>query len=237
MKKVLCLVLLVSSLFLVSFPALAQKGYIRDMVIINLRMAPFSNAQSVKLLRTGDSMNILEEREDFMRIRTPEGAEGWVSSQYITEEPPARIKLVALKNQNSNLKRNVAELEAKLKNDRTQFLETKERFDAEGVNKSSVLSQVRGEANALASELDGLKKEHETLKKKSANAIKTSEELDMLTQENKELVAKYEDLASRVSDLTKMTSIKWFLVGAGVLILGWFIGVGTGSKRRSKNFM
>jgi SH3 domain protein len=237
MKKVLCLLLLVVSLFLVSFPALAQKGYIRDMVIVNLRTAPFSNAQSVKLLRTGDSMNILEERDAFMRIRTPEGVEGWVSAQYITEVPPARIRLVALQNQNSNLKRNVDELKAKVKNDRTQFLETKERFDAEGVNKSSVLSQVRGEANALAAELDGLKKEHETLAKKSANAIKTSEELDLLTQENKELVAKYEDLASRVSDLTKMTSIKWFLVGAGVLILGWFIGVGTGSKRRSKNFM
>jgi SH3 domain protein len=159
MKKVLCLVLLVISLFLVSFPALAQKGYIRDMVIINLRTAPFSNAGSIKLLRTGDSMNILEERDAFMRIRTPEGTEGWVSSQYITEVPPAKIRLVALQNQNSNLKRNVADLEAKVKNDRTQFLETKERFDADGLNKSSVLSQVRGEANALAAELDGLKKE------------------------------------------------------------------------------
>ena len=70
-------------------PAMAETLYVRDVVIINMRSAPQPNAETVSLLRTGDSFEVLEESGRYYRVKSEKGETGWIDSQYAVEERPA----------------------------------------------------------------------------------------------------------------------------------------------------
>ena len=73
--------------------AFADKGYISGTMRVGVRTLPVLDSTPVKVLKTGDSFEILESSSGFLKIKTEDGTEGWIRSIYSISEPPAVIQL------------------------------------------------------------------------------------------------------------------------------------------------
>src|SRR4030042_680111 len=97
----------VSSLFFVFvFSAMiadAKTQYVSDELVIHLREGKGNEYKIIKMLRNGTPLNILEEAEQYLKVRTGEGLEGWVLKQYITSETPKTAIIAGLENERDRL--------------------------------------------------------------------------------------------------------------------------------------
>jgi len=76
---------------------------VSDELVINLREGKGNEYKIIKMLRNGTPLNILEEAEQYLKVRTAEGLEGWVLKQYITSEPPKTAIIAGLENERDRL--------------------------------------------------------------------------------------------------------------------------------------
>ena len=80
----------------------AKTQYVSDELVINLREGKGNEYKIIKMLRNGTPLNILEEAEQYLKVRTEEGLEGWVLKQYITSETP-KTAIIAERDRLSSL--------------------------------------------------------------------------------------------------------------------------------------
>jgi len=81
----------------------AKTQYVSDELVINLREGKGNEYKIIKMLRNGTPLNILEEAEQYLKVRTAEGLEGWVLKQYITSETPKTAIIAGLENERDRL--------------------------------------------------------------------------------------------------------------------------------------
>jgi SH3 domain protein len=205
---------------LLSAAALAEtKHYINDSMTITMRTGPATDRKIIALLGVGQAVEILQSENDWTLVRLPNGKEGWVLSRFITDQTPNEIQLNVLKKEFDELQTKAASL-----------IEENKTLIAENKNLSSDLR-----ANEVR--VKNLDKSYETLKKDSKHFLdlqaKYKESTSKLTEQTQK-AQKYED------ELTKLLwnkNIKWFLSGAGVLVLGFIIGFSTKRQRRHSSLL
>ncbi len=98
--------------------AAAQTVYVSDIVYVPVRSGPGNQYRIVHQgIRTGTQMTLLEVSEDkeWTKIRTEGGLEGWMGSQHILREQPARMKLAATEAKLTASTTRIQELENELK--------------------------------------------------------------------------------------------------------------------------
>jgi SH3 domain protein len=102
----------VCAIFILLSPVCLQaKGmYVRDWIVITLRSTPNESSEAVGMASTNDLVEVLEEGSGWTRIRTKDGKEGWVSSRFLSEQPPKTFfvkqleeKIKALQDENMRL--------------------------------------------------------------------------------------------------------------------------------------
>ncbi|GAB4355237.1 MAG: TIGR04211 family SH3 domain-containing protein [Gammaproteobacteria bacterium] len=186
----------------------AETRYVSDQLIITLRTGPSTQHAIIESLPTGAAVELLEtdEEEGYSRVRSAKGNEGWVITRYLMKEPSARSQLAAAKRAVEEANRKVAEAN-----------QAKEAVEREKV--------------ALAKELDRLKAELKTTTEELTRIRRTSSkamEIDQERQQLKKYVRKLErDLQALRTEneaLSDRSARDWFMVGAGVLLLGIFTG-------------
>lgn len=205
---------LLSIIFLLIFiagPARAETRYISDMLVVTVRAEPGDGQKILTTVRTGAPLEILEELKDYVKVRTADGIEGYVRSQYVTNEEPKADQIRQLKRQNAELQQQVDELSSKL----------------------NISSEKASDLNATAKELEKIKGEYRALKQASANVLQITSERDQLQQENSDLTDRLQQLKEENSLYLRTGVIKWFLAGAGVLFFGWLLGKISRKKKRS----
>lgn len=77
--------------------AAAETVYVQDYLRLSVRSTPSSSGASVGAVGTGDALTVLATEGDYVKVRTAEGLEGWVSKGYVSEEKPARLQLEELR--------------------------------------------------------------------------------------------------------------------------------------------
>jgi len=90
---------------------LQAKGmYVRDWIVITLRSTPNESSEAVGMASTNDLVEVLEEGSGWTRIQTKDGKEGWVSSRFLSVQPPKTFfvkqleeKIKALQEENMRL--------------------------------------------------------------------------------------------------------------------------------------
>jgi SH3 domain protein len=207
-------------LFLLSTAVLAEtKYYINDSMKITMRTGPATDRKIIALLSVGQGVEILKAENEWTQVRLLNGKEGWVISRFLTDQTPDSIRLEALRKNHSTLQTKAASL-----------MEENKALKAE--NKKFGI-----DLNTSESKQRGLSKSYETLKRESKKFLdlqaKYKESTSKLAVETQK-AEKYED------DLTKLLwnkNIKWFLSGAGVLILGFIIGFSTKRQRRHSSLL
>lgn len=217
-------------------PALAEKLYVRDLVIINLRAEPTREAETLGLLRTGDSFEVLAEEGRYLHVRNEAGEQGWIDKQYAVPEPPSLLHVRKAQEDARRLARELEEANGRALKAETELADALSQLSderREGVQKMKATSS---EAGGLKKELAKLKKKYDALLAKSGNVIEIDAERERLAQQNTKLGAELETLGEEAESLGEAYAVKWFFAGAGVLVVGWVIGIMTGKKKKNRAY-
>jgi SH3 domain protein len=215
--KRLCIIGMCLVLF--ATPVLANNKYINDKMKITMRTGPGNDRKIISLLRIGDKVEVVQPGDGWTLIRLANGKEGWVISRFLTDKIPSNVELNLLKGKYQALINNAA----KMKEENSLLKEENEKLNTEFVEIRKKLEKTTDDYNTLKTESKDFFKLQSKFKESSSK----------LAEETKK-AKKFED------ELTKLLwnqNIKWFLSGAGVLILGFIIGLSTKRKRRQSSLL
>ena len=98
-------------LFGLSTDLLAKSVYVNDQLRVGVRPEPSQVIAPVGVVLTGMKLEVLEQKDSFIRIRTDNGLEGWVKDIYVTDKVPAILRLKEIEKQQKKWKENIAEIE------------------------------------------------------------------------------------------------------------------------------
>lgn len=184
--------------------------YIRDQLWVPLRSGPSAQHRIVhKGLISGTQMTVLSTNDDktYSQIRTRNGTEGWIQTQYLSEEADARSMLAGaratadkLRQQNASLKKELATYREKNAQAKTQ------------------LSGLSSQSSELAREL-------EQIKTVSANAIQLNADNQRLLEETQRLRNEVDVLVTDNQRLNDEKDNDAFLNGAFAVLIGVMIAL------------
>jgi SH3 domain protein len=197
---------------LAAAPALAQDTYyVTDQMRITVRSGPSLSNKVIAMIQTGDSMTLLgKERQGWALVRLPDSKEGWVLTRFLTRERPAKLRLAELDPANKDMAQRLEQLR-----------EDNQRLSRE-------LSQTQAK-------LADLNVRHDKLQADSADVLALKQRYEKLQnqfdQQNKEL----RELVVENKSMKFSNNLKWFLAGAGVLVLGWLMGLALHRRKKRWN--
>lgn len=79
--------------------AQAQTVYVTDHLAVGIHETESPNSAIIEVLPTGTVLEILEDGENFVRVRNDEGLGGWVDKNYLMIEKPSQLALLELETQ------------------------------------------------------------------------------------------------------------------------------------------
>jgi SH3 domain protein len=189
--------------------ALAESRYVSDKLEITMRSGKGNSYSITRMLSSGTQVEVLEvdKSAGYTKVRTNSGKEGWVLSRYLMRSQAARDRLAAAE-------KKLAELELEKRKLETSMASLSE----EKTVLNSKLAALQGDSRKVSQELTEIKRtassalaidsENKDLK---SRVVSLERELQTLQQEN-------EGLKDR-------TARDWFMVGAGVVLLGIIVGL------------
>lgn len=192
--------------------ALAQTRYVSDELVVLLRQGPSEKFKILKMLKANTPLEVLQEGEEYLLVRTQDGVEGHVLKQYLTTDTPKPMIIARLEREREKLKEQMTQLQAR----------------------QSELQADLANAGELSRELEQVQGQYSSLQEKSADVIEISAERDRLQAQNVELTSEVERLRQDNEEMLFTGVIKWFLAGGGVFLGGWIIG--KVSRRKKKGF-
>lgn len=189
----------------------AENNYIKDIQKVTFRSGPGTDNKIIKMLEAETKLKVLEAGAEWTKVRDEEGNEGYVLNRFLTKDIPHVYLYKWLKNKHEKLN--------------TRFEELKKKQ----AELSSTLKEREKALTDSNQQLTDTQKSFTELKEGAGKYLQ-------LQSEYKRTKALLEDQNARVLSLESQLSkhyIYWFLAGAGVLFLGWIIGVTSKKKRHS----
>ena len=216
MKKVKLILILI-----MLFPATgqAETQYISGVLEITLRTGPGTDHRVLAMLKTGQRVEILKIEEDWTQIFLDNGKEGWVLNRFLTDKEPHSVVLEQIKDKNE-------ELSAQLK----ELLEVNEK-------QKSTNKRLESELAGTKKKLNQTLKVYDTLKKESSEFIQLKTDYKKSSSELGQQIKKSQAMEAELSQLRLQKNIKWFLSGAGVLVVGFLLGLSAKRQRRRSSLL
>ena len=187
----------------------AETMYISDALTVPLRRGPSNSHKIINAaLPSGTALEVLSEDKaaGFTQVRTQNGTDGWVPTQYLTNAPVAKDQL-------ASATKRIQALETELKSVRENFKETR---------------GARVEAESRGADLDKqtkqLQAELAELRRVSATSIAQYEENKRLKAENQDLHTQVNDLTAKVTSLERNTQLRSLLGGGALVLIGLLLG-------------
>lgn len=189
--------------------ALGETLYVTDQLKITLRSGTSTRNKIIQMLPIGAPLQVLksDEASGYTQVKTASGQTGWVLTRQLSTEPSAKDRLSTAQRTLSTLKDENARLSKELERLRqahASTLEERDRFAEENQRLAQELGAIRNTA---------------------------AESLSIL-EENQGLKVSVADLENNLQSLRDENSIlkdgsarDWFLVGAGVILLGILVGL------------
>ncbi|MCK4618640.1 MAG: TIGR04211 family SH3 domain-containing protein [Desulfobacterales bacterium] len=214
--------LIVFFIVLFSTAVQAETMYVDDIIKITVRTGPGINHKIVAMIKSGERVEVLKPEEpetDWSLVRITNGKEGWVLSRFLTPKEPDGLVLGRYKKKHSVLK-----------NQAVSLIEENNVYKKENKKLNSELK-----TNKEMS--DKIKSSYETLKKESAEFLELKSNYGKTSSKLIEQTKKAKKLEEELTSLLLHQNIKWFLSGAGVLLLGFVIGFSTKRQRRRSSLL
>ncbi|MGD9231641.1 MAG: TIGR04211 family SH3 domain-containing protein [Desulfobacterales bacterium] len=214
----------------------AEIRYVSDKLIVSVRDGPNQDDNVLGYIKTGTAVDVLEEKERYLMVKTEDGLEGWVQTQYIISEKPSGRIIEDLRNEINEL------------NKKIEFSKNEQDSLSEKLRVTKQIYEVR--IRELEQELNinqknnvQAKNEFIELNKKYKKLLSNSENTDELIRKLKKskkldskLKTEIDNLKKDSQNLLKSGIIQPFLAGAGVFFFGFILGGLAKRKKRSKLF-
>ena len=197
--------LILTLLFLVSSISVAQARtvWVDDQIYLPLRSGAGTQYRIVQnAMPSGTPLEVLEVDNDYTRVRTSRGNEGWVANQYLSDEPIAADLLEGVREELQRTRRKLNELQAEL----TEV--TNER------------DNLRNEESNLSSRTEELQTELDRIKSVAADSLNLERRNRELVEENQKLSDDLEVLTAENHRLEANKESDFMLLGAGLVFGG-----------------
>ena len=192
-----------------STPALSATVYISDALTVPMRRGPSTGHKILHAgLPSGTPLEIIGEDKaaGFTQVRTRNGTEGWVPTQYLVQQPIAKDQLAAATRRVQSLEAEVKTLRENLQQARGSSTET-QRTNTQ-----------------LSKQTEQLQAELAEIRRVSATSIAHFEENKQLKAQTTELQSQNLQLTERVRQLERNTLMRSLLAGGGLVLAGLILG-------------
>jgi SH3 domain protein len=219
--------------FMVSLPTVikADTRYVDDQLVITLRQGKSSKHKILRTLKTGTPLEVLEEDESYLKVRTDDGLEGFVLRQYISSSTPKAQIISRLEKKNKELQEKIDRLAKSNNNFKAQIDSMQESHAQELLELKGKSSLIEEDLQQIQNEQETTAEQYSTLLAQSENVIAIAEERDQLLKDKSKLTSEVKSLRIQNEKLSDNRMIKWFLAGGGVLFFGWILGKISRKKR------
>ena len=205
--------------FTIWLPTNAQPAttfYVSDTTLeANLRSGTSQENRIIGMLRPGTKLTLTGEQDGWAEVTLEDGRTGWILRRYLSERPPWRETAEQLQKENEQL--------------RTQL--TKVRTEHQQIIQKS--AELQRQLDSQQGEFQSVQKEYEDLKKSSTTYLNLKMAYENLQNEARQSKAKLDELEKAHGKLRTSRAIRWFLSGAGVFIVGLFLGLSTRKRKKS----
>ena len=235
-SQIISLKLIIFSFLLVPFTfsvgiVCAETRYVSDQLIITMREGQGKQYKIIKMLKSGTPLEIIEESEEYLKVRIKSGSEGWVLKQFITSETPKPDIIAGLEKEIDRLNTKIEEYKRDMESLQNELKTAKSDYNIKIRDLEQNVSSSRGTAEQTSRDLNKITKKYNALMKDSKDVVLLVEERDNLKASNSELQARTEQLNSENNELKKLQGIWWFGAGGGVFFVGWIVGKVSRQKR------
>jgi SH3 domain protein len=199
----------------------ADTLYVSDTTLeANLRSGTSQDNRIIGMLRPGTKVTLTSEEDGWAKVTLEDGRTGWILRRYLSERPPWRETAERLQKENEQLR-------TKLNTVRTDYQQMMQKS-----------TELQKKMDSQQSELLSAQSDYEELKKSSTNYLNLKMAYENLQNEARQTKTKLDELEKAYGKLKTSRALRWFLSGAGVLILGWIIGSSMArvKRRRSSDY-
>ncbi len=182
--------------------------YVSDRLIITIRSGPSIQNKIVRKIESGARLEVFDRSDDgkYAQIRTQNGVEGWVLSQYITDKPIAKHRLRKTEKNLERAQKKASQLETKVNELNNQIKELK--AENASLNKNS-----REMKNKIT-----------TISKAASRPIELDSENKALRESLGKISTELQVVSNQYQKLKDNDQQEWFIIGAGVLLAGILLG-------------
>ncbi len=212
----------------------AYTRYVSDRLIISVRDGLNQNAAVLGYIETAAPVDILEEKEDFFRIRTEDLIEGWVQAKYIVSEKPKVLIIENLKNEIAALNKKIETFKNEQDSSSNTLSKIKTMYQKNIEELKEEVNINQKFAAKAKSDFIQLNKTYTNLLKHSKNTQKLIGEVEKLKKLNAELNSEVINLRTDRRNPLKSSRIQSFIAGAGVLLFGFILGGSVKKRTRSR---
>jgi SH3 domain protein len=198
-------------------PVLAKTRYVKPSSEVIVRRGQGIDYKIIAMIKDGVSVESLEEGDSYAKVRLANGKEGWMLKRFLSDEPPLTEVVASLRTENEEMKQREIEVVQKLK------------------AVSSILTRTESELDSILAERDQIRTDYQTLQQDTADVVQIKKDLLKTAKENELLVQELASVEQENNSLKKDNTIKWFLAGGGVLLVGMLIGMMSSQSRRRKS--
>ena len=189
--------------------ALAETRYISDEFEVMMRRGPTLQNAITRVLNSGTAVEELERDTDsgYSRVRTSGGAEGYILTRFLMDQPSARSQLAAMRERLDSLRGESG--------DQGRALDDLRQQDA--LNRSRIQS--------LESDNQALQAELAEIRRTAADTLRINTENTSLREKLSAAEINLATLEQENDRLARRREQNWFLIGAAVLALGIILGI------------
>ena len=192
----------------------ASTMYVTDVLRLTLRSGPTAGSEIIGVIQSGQSLEVVTEIDRWAQVRLSDGREGWVQIRYLTSEKTSELKLARLQQQFDTQAKELAAI----RSEADELIKQNKRLQNELAQQSRNAEQSTKAYNTLKEEAAGflkLKADHKST-------------LEKASEQSRQIIG----LEKELTRLETQRLVRWFLAGAGVLLLGFVIGFSAKRQRR-----
>ena len=219
LRKSICLFALVVLLtvWLFSVNSWAKTLYVSDTNLeAILRSGPDVSYRIIAELPIGTKLTMLRVENGWAEVSLADGRTGWTLERYLSDRLPWKFTAEKLAKEKERLESQISKIE-------TNSRELRQEND-----------RLEQELASLKQNLEITSKQHEALKMGATNYLGLQKAHEKLASELPELKQTLAEVQRAYGKLESYSNMRWFLYGAGVMLLGWLLGVIIGGRRRRR---
>lgn len=198
----------------------AQTHYVTaGSIPFDLRTGPSNQHRVIADLEEATSVEVLEVVSGWSRVQVKNGKEGWILTRFLTQEMPYKAQFEQLRREYDDL---IAKAGSPLK-------------EIEQLKKEN--QQLQESLSNVGKNLEDTRGKYETLRTESADFLKIKNSYEDAAAKLAEQTEKAQTLEREFAKIGFNQNLQWFLGGAGVLLAGFILGVGTKRQKRRSSLL